>query len=243
MNQDTKRYLETRHRIMWKQLFTEGLDTHTSEAVKTEILNGQTKHPVEPTSESFSTWVCSAMDRLDALVQDKDTRRKIMQGCSSRIPVARLELLQEVYQQTGNLDCLIEFINHDTAWRNPDYSEYLVRDGNRLFVTKTHQNPKDCDTADYNADLPALSCHCPHIQPAIRAQKSISPSFCLCGSGWYKHLWEAILEHPVRVEMLETGASGAAYCRFVIHLLEEPSQSQCASDCIFEIRSQNPNIE
>ena len=227
---------------MWKQLFTEGLDTYTSEAVKTEILNGQAYQRVEPTSEAFSAWLCNAMDRLDALVQNKDTRRKIMQCCSSRMPVARLQLLQEVYQQTGNIDGLIEFINRDPSWFNPSYSEKLVRDGNRIVITKTHCEPHGCTKVKSKTEQHIRSCHCPHIQSTVKCQKPISPTFCLCGSGWYKQLWEELLEHPVRVEMLETITSGADHCRFVIHLREEPSQPKCGSECILQLRSQNPGV-
>lgn len=242
MNQDTKRYLEIRNRRMWKQLFTEGLDLYTSEAMKTTILNGQGHQAAESTSETFSTWICGAMERLDAFVQDKETRQKIMQCCSSRMPITRLQLLHEAYQQTGDIDGLIEFMNHDHSYLSQSYSEKFVRDGNQIFVTKIPHHPPGNEPNDGKAEQHARTCHCPHIRPAIQNQKAISPSFCLCGAGGYKHLWEELLKHPVHVEMLETITSGANHCRFVIHLLKELSQTRCNSECILHIRSQNPGI-
>jgi hypothetical protein len=242
MNQDTKRYLEIRHRKMWKQLFTEGLDTYTSEVVKTTILNGQDHPSAESSSETFSAWICGAMERLETVVQDKETRRKIMQCCSSRMSITRLQILQEVYQQTEDLDCLLEFMNQDHSWLHSSSSENLVRDGNRIYITKKQRNPQGCDTGTIKAEKIAQSCHCPHIRPAVRSQKPISPSFCHCGSGWYKHLWEELLKQPVQVEMLETITSGADHCRFVISLCGEPSQPRYSSDCILQVCSQNPRI-
>jgi hypothetical protein len=240
MNQDTKRYLEIRHRKMWKQLFTEGLDTYTNEVVKTAILNGQDHHIPESTSETFSAWICGAMERLEAFVQDKETRRKIMLCCSSRIPVDHLQLLREVYQQTGDLNCLIAFMNKDLSRYRLSYSEKLIRDGNRIYVTKQPRKPQANQATNIQAEKHTSDCHCPHIRPALLCQKPISPSYCLCGSGWYKHLWEELLNQPVTVEMLETITSGADHCRFVIHLLEEPVQRRCGSDCTLHLRSDNP---
>jgi hypothetical protein len=240
MNQDTKRYLEIRNRKMWKQLFTEGLDTYTNEVVKETVLNAQNHQSVESTAEIFSTWICHTMERLDALVQDSETRRKIMLCCSSRMPIAHLQLLQEVYEQSGDLDSLIEFMNHDLSRYYPKYSENIVRDGNRIYITKGSPDSFGFDAGENQVEKPPRSCHCSHIRPAIRSQKPLSSSFCLCGTGWYKHLWEELLKHPVQVEVLETISNGANRCRFVIHLLEKPSQRRCGSVYTLLLRSDDP---
>ncbi|HDZ18238.1 hypothetical protein LCGC14_1033790 [marine sediment metagenome] len=49
----------------------------------------------------------------------------------------------------------------------------------------------------------------------------ISPIFCHSSSGYYKNYWEAVLEHPVKVELLETVLKGDLVCKFALHYPEE----------------------
>ncbi len=221
MGKKTKQDWEVRHREMWMQLFAEGLDKYTGETTKAEVLNGHDKLSVKSTSAEVSEWIRGAMERLDALVEDKETRRCVMLCCSNRFPVDRIKLLREEYDRTGDVDKLLEYMHKDDSWHGLSYSEYPERDGNVIYVTKIPYDPKSFDSTNDLAEKRASYCHCPHIRPAVRDQKAISATFCLCGSGWYKTLWEGLLNQPVHVEVLDTIARGADKCRFAIHLPEK----------------------
>ncbi|MFX1581543.1 MAG: hypothetical protein ACFFCJ_04920 [Promethearchaeota archaeon] len=221
MSSDTKRYLELRHRQMWLQLFSEGLNTFATEHVKIKILNERELPSMASSSHEVCDWICQTMDLLDSLIEDKETRRNIMLCCSHAFPVDRLKELREKYHQTRDIDKLIAFMCQDDSWHGLSYYEYSQRQGNTITVTKVPFDPHGYETTKEDAERRARYCHCPLIRPAIQNQQRISPTYCLCGSGWYKTLWEGILDQPVHVEVIETIASGGDHCQFVINLPEK----------------------
>jgi hypothetical protein len=223
MRKTTKRYLKHRKREMWIQLFSEGLDTFTNTETKVEVLTDQEQISVETTADEFAGWVCQSIDRLDALVQDKEIRRKVMLCCSNRFPIAHIKCLKEELDMTGDLDALLEFMRKDTSWHGYSFYEHPERIGDVIFVTKIPFDPKQYHSTNDLTEKRVSYCHCPHIRPAIRGSQPVSSTFCLCGSGWYKTLWEGILEQSVQVEVLDTVARGADHCRFAIYL---PSPEQ-----------------
>ena len=62
-------------------------------------------------------------------------------------------------------------------------------------------------------------CHNPMIREALLDEEQpVSPIFCNCSGGYYKNYWEAVLDHPVEVELLESVMKGDNVCRFALHL-------------------------
>jgi predicted hydrocarbon binding protein len=45
-------------------------------------------------------------------------------------------------------------------------------------------------------------------------------TFCQCSAEFHKQYFEAALEKPVRVELVQTIISGAPHCEFMIHICE-----------------------
>jgi hypothetical protein len=109
-------------------------------------------------------------------------------------------------------------MEQDSSWKGLPFYEYPKREGNIIYVTKIPHNPKGFLEATDPKQKRASYCHCALIRPAIRDGTPVSPTFCLCGSGWYKSLWEGVLGKPVRVEIVETVSQGAERCTFAIHL-------------------------
>jgi predicted hydrocarbon binding protein len=64
----------------------------------------------------------------------------------------------------------------------------------------------------------AIYCHCPRIRDALNRDTDISPTYCYCGAGYYKGIWEEILQRPVKVELLESVLNGDDACKIAIHL-------------------------
>jgi hypothetical protein len=46
----------------------------------------------------------------------------------------------------------------------------------------------------------------------------MSPTFCWCGSGWYRRLWEGILDQPIQIRHVETLLQGNDQCTLTITL-------------------------
>jgi len=41
---------------------------------------------------------------------------------------------------------------------------------------------------------------------------------CNCSKGFVEKYWEAVLQKPVKVDLLQSAISGAKECKFAIHL-------------------------
>jgi len=63
-----------------------------------------------------------------------------------------------------------------------------------------------------------LYCHCPRIRDVLKMAETISPTYCYCGAGYYKGIWEEILQEPVEIEVLKSVLDGDEVCTVAIHL-------------------------
>lgn len=101
-----------------------------------------------------------------------------------------------------------------------------VRVGNVIYETKIPYN-----TVAYLAETDAQMkryhyCHCPWVKESLRTNDvRVSPTFCLCSSGFHKKYWEGVFGQPLQAEMVETVLDGAMHCKFAIHLPENLESS------------------
>ena len=58
-------------------------------------------------------------------------------------------------------------------------------------------------------------CHCDYAR-AVNDQ--ISLTYCYCGAGWCKGIWETVLEKPIRVDIVKSVLQGDDVCRFAVHI-------------------------
>ena len=158
------------------------------------------------------------MERLDSLMADEDTRRDIMITVGDQFPRARIQMLRDVYQRTGDLDGLLEIMRADRTLGDLSWYEVPVREGNVIRVTKDPYSPEDFQKATDENEQRAAYCHCGRLREAIRTGMTMSMTYCYCGAGWYKQLWEGILGQPVRIEVLKSVLQGDDRCTFAIHL-------------------------
>ena len=201
--------------MTWLDKFKAALNRFVSHATKEEIFKKAPTISAKSSATNKAEWVKAIMDSLDALVTDKETRREILLCCSHRFPKTRIQTLKKEYHRLGNIDALLEYMHKDDSWAGLSYYEYPKRDGKLIYVTKIPYNPKQYEEATTDEGRRRAYCHCGWVKAT---KEPISKTFCYCGSGWYKTLWEGILEKPVMVEVLSTVASGDSDCSFAIHL-------------------------
>lgn len=160
----------------------------------------------------------------------------VMQGCSCRYPSEKLALAREAYLRNGSVteamdELRDQFMNAlsvgmqldgdiirgilDSGWGLPG-----TLSGNTITVTKIPRsgNLRKYFSGDDPLQRRKLYCHCPQVSSAITEGLPVPEEICICGAGFYRHIWEGILGRPVRVEILESIASGGDHCTFVIHL-------------------------
>ena len=61
-------------------------------------------------------------------------------------------------------------------------------------------------------------CQCPRIRDVLKTSETISTTYCYCGAGFYKGIWEEILQKPVEVEVLESVLQGDEVCKIAVYL-------------------------
>ncbi|TXT59706.1 MAG: hypothetical protein BAJALOKI2v1_180035 [Promethearchaeota archaeon] len=98
------------------------------------------------------------------------------------------------------------------------------REGNIIYITKIPYQVKKLLHTNDNQLKRFYACYCPWVRGAIKngTEKAISKHFCQCSGGYYKDYFEKLLEHPIKIEPIETALTGVPYCKFGVYLPEDP---------------------
>ena len=157
-------------------------------------------------------------------------------GCSCRYPYQKLLRAREAYDLSKNIDDSLIVLQKQSeeSLREgmlfpPEIVDRILemnwgvagrREGNKISVTKI---PRSANLRKYMSEENTtkqreLYCHCPVLDKAVEENVDIPVSFCLCGAGFYRYIWETILQEPVQVEVLETVCSGGNRCSFSVIL-------------------------
>jgi predicted hydrocarbon binding protein len=161
-------------------------------------------------------------------------------GCACRYPESELKEIRKAYEETGDIDEAhqmlqerFEFLLRNVLGLSDELFEDVVgrgwgaagiRRGNEIIATKI---PKSGHLVEYlNAtdtdERRQLYCHCPRVRDVLKASETLSPTYCYCGAGYYKGIWEEIVQRPVEVEVLESVLKGDEVCKVAIRLPLEP---------------------
>jgi len=204
--------------MAWLKKLRINLDKHTDEEIKKKVMEGSEEIDLKVRGEKKTRWVKGAIDKLDKLVEE-ETRKEILLGCCDVFPKTRIKPMREKYLETGNIDAVLELMHKDSSWGGLSYYEYPYRKNNTIYVTKNPYNQKKYEETEDKDEKKYYYCHCGLVKTALKNKEiKISPTFCYCGAGWYKTLWEGILEKPVKIEVLQSVIQGDDCCEFAIHL-------------------------
>jgi len=219
----------------WLSKLSDCLHRITGEEIRKKVLKDSEKLTSGASQKEIIDWTAEAMRRLDALV-DEEKRTEIMTGCACHYPESDLHEIRKTYEETGDIDLVhkmlhgkfISFLKDSLKLSNELMEDIVnrgwglagVKKGNTIIATKI---PKSGHLVDYMKEADpqkkrALYCHCPRIREAIRSKTRISPTYCYCGAGFYKAIWEYILQQLVKVELLESVLQGDDVCKVAIHL-------------------------
>jgi hypothetical protein len=222
----------------WLTRFSSGIEEAAGQEIRTAVMLGSEGLSSRSNREAVVQWTSGAMERLGALV-DEERQKRILTGCACRYPDDALQAVAEVYERTrdvdqahGLLEEQFESLLRDSLKLDEELMQDVVsrgwgsagvKHGSTIIATKI---PKSGNLLEYMRESdPAkkrqLYCHCPRVRDALALSVTISPTYCYCGAGFYKGIWEGILRQPVRVELLETVLRGDEVCRFAVHLPAE----------------------
>jgi hypothetical protein len=220
----------------WLARFSKCLDEVASEEIRQAVMQGSEELSMASSRQEVIDWSKAAMKRLEALT-GTERSQQIMTGCACQYPKADLQDIKQQYEATGDIDRAHQLLQkkfeaflRDTLELCEDLVSEIaeqgwglagVKQGNRIIATKI---PKSGHLVAYMAETDPekkrrqFYCHCPRVREILKSSETISPTYCYCGAGFYKGIWEEILQKPVEVEVLESVLQGDEVCKIAITL-------------------------
>ena len=159
-----------------------------------------------------------------------------MTGCACQYLTSDLQSMRNAYEATHDIDQVHQMLQdhfesflRDTLALDQSIVKAVIsrgwglagiRQGNTIIATKI---PKSENLVEYmNEENPAKKrayyCHCPRVRDALETQETLPLTYCYCGAGFYKGIWEEILQETVKVELLTSVLRGDDVCSVRIHL-------------------------
>lgn len=193
----------------WTGLMASSIEEVMGPEARDHVMQGVEAITPESTKEERFAWVKEAIARLDG-ISSGEQRYWALSRCADVYPRARLEALREVYLRRHRVDDVMEAFATDTAWYSTPH-----REGDLIYHTKVPWNREAWEAATDRDERRRAYCHCALVQDRL---DETPPSYCYCGTGWVRQLWEHVLDQPVLVEVLKCLPAGDDECQFLIHL-------------------------
>ncbi|MFX1377518.1 MAG: hypothetical protein ACFFA4_00340 [Promethearchaeota archaeon] len=195
----------------WDNRLEKSIDKVLGKKTRNEIMKDrEILFAVNSSAEQRLQWLKDTLIRIDNIADDYK-KYEIISRCAHDFSQKRINYMKSIYQKKRDIDDVIEEMNKDYTWY-----EKLKREGNIIYVSKIPVNPEEYEKAENIEEKKKNYCHCRFINNNL--DKGISPTFCYCGTGWYRQQWEGILEKPVRIEILKSLLKGDDFCQVAIHL-------------------------
>ena len=191
----------------WPDKLRTALKEHLTDD-EIEFITGDLKDFENLNEDEKSSLLEVAIRGLDQKQIEKNELANIMAACSCGCYEEHLARIKKVYDQTGDIDQLIDAMQGSVFLNRPE------RQGDKVFITKAPRFPEKHAAAKTSDEKCRCFCHCDNA----RAAKNMPLTYCLCGAGWCKNIWEKVLNRPVRVEITHSVLRGDDYCRFAVDL-------------------------
>ncbi|MBN2381205.1 hypothetical protein JXM67_15505 [candidate division WOR-3 bacterium] len=195
------------------QKWTRLIEEHTGQGISEKVLAGE-GILAQATPEQRAEWSLQAMERFRELVPDLKVRERIMveRSCvfTEEFGEEPLLKLRQIYADTGSIEAVIDEMCADTYKYARPYVE-----NNVIYETKNPRFPEEFEKAATPEEKRKAYCHCPL---AGKGEVPMDPTYCFCGGGWYKGIWEFILEREVQIKLLKSVMKGDERCTFAVIL-------------------------
>jgi predicted hydrocarbon binding protein len=172
-------------------------------AVAQEVMAGSEQITEKTDKRKTARWVKGAMQKLDAVVDEK-TRTQIMQNCGYNCAKKNSKVIERAVVRRKKYGSIDEFL--EAEQQKPMKGTKLTREGKILYQFYTPQ-----------AFTRPMRCYCSLFRE-LPKEDTVSITYCNCSKGFVEKYWEAVLEKPVKVDILQSAISGAKECKFAIQL-------------------------
>ena len=219
----------------WQQKLSKSLERVAGADICAQVMEGGDSLSEDSSPAEVIEWSKGAMERLGLLVGEAESR-EIMTSCACQYPRSELSEIRERYHESGDIDLVLlmlrekfESFLRDTMGLEEGLIADIVgrgwglagvRQGNVIVATKI---PKSGHLLQYFEETDPERkrqhyCHCPRVREILKTSETLPPAYCYCGAGFYKGIWEEILQRPIEVEVLETVLAGGDVCKIAVHL-------------------------
>jgi len=222
----------------WLTKFSDAIKEIAGIDIAEKVMQGSEGLSSQSNRSDVIEWTGKAMERLESLVDIKKAS-DIMTRCTCQYLLSDLKEIRKCYENTNDISAVHRMLQEkfeaflkNTLNLSDELIEEIVRRGwglagtlkdNTVIATKI---PKSGNLIKYMEETnPEIKrqyyCHCPRVREILsnfKSTENISPSYCYCGAGFYKSIWEEILQKPVEVELLESVLKGDDVCKFAVHL-------------------------
>ena len=219
----------------WLNKFSSCLEEFLDEEKSFRILEGSESLNDGAPKEEVIRWTKKAMEKLDLLV-DKDTAINIMNACSCQYPKSQLKEIKSAFSDKRRYDLVHKLLQNqfelllDKFEIDEEIKHFIIQngwgsagiiEGNEIIATKI---PKSNYIKNYfNTDDPnerrQMYCHCPRVRDILKTTgKEFPEIYCHCGAGFYRGIWEEIIQQRVKVQILKSVLKGDDVCQFRISL-------------------------
>ncbi|NNG01900.1 MAG: hypothetical protein HKM93_21110 [Desulfobacteraceae bacterium] len=219
----------------WQRKFSDALESNADLPMRNTVITGSKDPAKSRSGPETAEWTQKAMVHLETLMTDAQIK-EVMNDCACEYPERDILPLAAEYRKTGDIQAVhrllcAQFKSYleDALGLGADLTAQLLNSGwgvpgiikgDTIIATKIPRSENiESYFAETGTDEKRKSyCHCPRVCHAIENGISISPLYCYCGGGFYRTLWERILDRPVRIRLLNSIIQGDDICRFEVSL-------------------------
>jgi hypothetical protein len=181
------------------------IEQYAGHEVPAEVFKDSEKAAASTDPVDNALWMKEAIDRLDALTDEK-TRLLIMSACGKHCQSVFSKEMEEARARRLKYETEEEFLKDEL---NPPQGTGVrfERHGNVIY---NYYTPRKYGNG--------MRCYC-YLIGALPEGMTASPTFCQCSRAWQERYWEGALGRQVRVELGETAiSSGSDECKFIVYL-------------------------
>ena len=172
-------------------------------SVAARVMEGSEQITEKTDKTKLARWVKGAMERLDTSVDEK-TRVQVMQNCGYNCAEKNYKVIERAVKRRKKYASTDDFLTAEM--QNPMKGTKLAREGNMLYQFYTPQE-----------FTRPMRCYCGLFR-GLSPEDTVSLTYCNCSKGFVEKYWEAVLQKPVKVDLVQSAISGAKECKFAIHL-------------------------
>lgn len=214
----------------WIERLARSLDAAGGETIRREIIGDGAGLSSSSNPGAKARWVAGMIERMQAHF-DAEQCQQIMSHCSCAFSQSLIRQFKQAYTIGGGLadvveamraeqrESIIKNLGADQALTQLAENELfmhspeLCEDGSILHTGRPY-HPKAYLLASDDQGRRQHMCHCGWINGS---KGEIPVAFCGCGTGFYRILWESLLDAPVTVTVESTVFSGGQYCQMRVN--------------------------